>query len=41
MTPCGTQDPDDGTGVDVTGGKDDHVFLLARVDELVCIGIDQ
>jgi hypothetical protein len=41
MTPCGTTDNDDGTGVEVTGGKDDHVFLLTRVDDTVCTGIDK
>jgi hypothetical protein len=41
MTPCGTTDNDDGTGVEVIGGKDDHVFLLTRVDDQVCSGIER
>jgi hypothetical protein len=41
LVPRGTKDIDDGTGTEVTGGKDDHEFLLKRVDDAVCVGIDQ
>lgn len=41
MTPCGTEDVDDGSSmIVVTGGKDDHEFLLYQVDETACIGIN-
>ena len=40
MTACGTQDEDDGGGTEVTGGKDDHEFLLYQADDAVCVGID-
>jgi hypothetical protein len=33
---CGTQDRDDGSGPEITGGKDDHEFLLNRVDDAAC-----
>jgi hypothetical protein len=36
MAPCGTEDADNGTGIVVTGGKDDHEFLLKLVDDAVC-----
>lgn len=35
MAPCGR------TGAEITGGKDDHEFLLKRVDDAVCVGINQ
>jgi hypothetical protein len=41
MVPCGTLDVDDGTGIEVTGGKDDHEFLLKRANDAVCVGINQ
>lgn len=41
MTSCGTQDQDDGSGIDVSGGKDDHSFLLTRTDDAVCVGIER
>ena len=41
MAPCGSEDIDDGTGTEVTGGKDDHEFLLNNVDDAVCVGINQ
>jgi hypothetical protein len=41
MTACETKDVDDGTGTEVTGGKDDHEFLLSRVGDTVCVGIDR
>lgn len=41
MTACGTKDVDDGSGTEVTGGKDDHEFLLSRVDDRQCVGIDR
>jgi hypothetical protein len=39
MTPCGSWDNDDGSGIEVTGGKDDHEFLLDRVDDAICRGM--
>jgi hypothetical protein len=43
MMPCGTLDADDGSSsvIEVTGGKDDHDFLLHREDEEACAGIDR
>ena len=41
MVPCGTEDVDDGTGTGVTRGKDDHEFLLKRVDDAVCVDINR
>jgi len=38
MVPCGTKDMDDGTGTEVTGGKDDHEFLLHRAALNRCPG---
>ena len=37
MTPCG-EDPEV-AAIDVTGGKDDKIFRLERVDDLVCEGM--
>lgn len=41
MSSCGAADVDDGSGMDVTGGKDDHEFLLSRVEDGQCAGIDR
>ena len=43
MMPCGTQDADDASSsvIEVTGGKDDHEYLLYREDEVACVGIDR
>lgn len=43
MMPCGTQDADDASlsAIEVTGGKDDHEYLLYREDEVACVGIDR
>jgi hypothetical protein len=40
MSACGAEDVDDGSGLEVTGGKDDHEFLLSHVDDGKCVGID-
>ena len=41
MSSCGTEDVDNGSGIDVAGGKDDHEFLLKRVDDAVCVDINR
>jgi hypothetical protein len=41
MSACGAEDTDDGSGTDVAGGKDDHEFLLSRVKDSQCVGIDR
>jgi hypothetical protein len=41
MSACGAKDIDDGSGPEVTGGKDDHEFLLGRVDDRQCVGMDR
>lgn len=41
MSACGAGDVDDGSGTEVTGGKDDHEFLLSRVEGGQCVGIDR
>ena len=40
---CETQDADDDSFsvIEVTGGKDDHEFMLYREDEVACVGIDR
>jgi hypothetical protein len=41
MAPCGAQDADDESLVEITGKKDDHEFLLYRADAVACAGIDR
>jgi hypothetical protein len=38
MVACGTKDMDDGAGTEVTGGKDDHEFLLHLAAPNLCPG---
>ena len=42
MAACGARDVENGSpGIEVTGGKDDREFLLRRVDDRQCVGIER